>query len=195
MEDAQFVRSAWDNIRCGNWGMARVLLRYWSWYVFHFRRVPVAIFFFFSRECRILSKLLMCGSNMCLRLTQLWCNFISGHLKGLTPSMNTSWRLIFFLEKKITGECFVRRIWHLRSTSDMGLGNILAWRNVLHNLHYDIKTFIIPKWKLLDLVMSWFAWFRYHEANMWSGKPTYWQLTSLQAFWPGLQVYIFEWIT
>ncbi|XP_019094455.1 PREDICTED: alpha-mannosidase I MNS5-like [Camelina sativa] len=28
----------------------------------------------------------------------------------------------------------------------------------------------------------------YHEANMWSGKPTYWQLTSLQAFWPGLQV-------
>ncbi|XP_010532268.1 PREDICTED: alpha-mannosidase I MNS5 isoform X2 [Tarenaya hassleriana] len=28
----------------------------------------------------------------------------------------------------------------------------------------------------------------YHEANMWTGKATYWQLTSLQAFWPGLQV-------
>ncbi|KAL8465309.1 hypothetical protein ACS0TY_034712 [Phlomoides rotata] len=28
----------------------------------------------------------------------------------------------------------------------------------------------------------------YHEADMRTGKPTYWQLTSLQAFWPGLQV-------
>ncbi|CAN0903266.1 Alpha-mannosidase I MNS5 [Linum grandiflorum] len=27
----------------------------------------------------------------------------------------------------------------------------------------------------------------YHEADMRSGKATYWQLTSLQAFWPGLQ--------
>lgn len=31
---------------------------------------------------------------------------------------------------------------------------------------------------------------RYHEADMRTGKPTYWQLTSLQAFWPGLQVNI-----
>ncbi|THG04484.1 hypothetical protein TEA_022656 [Camellia sinensis var. sinensis] len=29
------------------------------------------------------------------------------------------------------------------------------------------------------------AW--YHEADMRTGKATYWQLTSLQAFWPGLQ--------
>ncbi|KAG6753062.1 hypothetical protein POTOM_043106 [Populus tomentosa] len=29
--------------------------------------------------------------------------------------------------------------------------------------------------------------FRYHEADMRTGKATYWQLTSLQAFWPGLQ--------
>lgn len=29
---------------------------------------------------------------------------------------------------------------------------------------------------------------RYHEADMRNGKATYWQLTSLQAFWPGLQV-------
>lgn len=28
---------------------------------------------------------------------------------------------------------------------------------------------------------------RYHEADMRTGKATYWQLTSLQAFWPGLQ--------
>ncbi|KAK9119612.1 hypothetical protein Scep_017705 [Stephania cephalantha] len=28
----------------------------------------------------------------------------------------------------------------------------------------------------------------YHEADMRTGKATYWQLTSLQAFWPGLQV-------
>ncbi|KAK3225341.1 hypothetical protein Dsin_005203 [Dipteronia sinensis] len=27
----------------------------------------------------------------------------------------------------------------------------------------------------------------YHEADMRTGKATYWQLTSLQAFWPGLQ--------
>lgn len=32
---------------------------------------------------------------------------------------------------------------------------------------------------------------RYHEADIRTGKATYWQLTSLQAFWPGLQV-IFE---
>lgn len=29
---------------------------------------------------------------------------------------------------------------------------------------------------------------RYHEADMRTGHATYWQLTSLQAFWPGLQV-------
>ncbi|KAG8652528.1 hypothetical protein MANES_06G101300v8 [Manihot esculenta] len=30
----------------------------------------------------------------------------------------------------------------------------------------------------------------YHEADMRTGKATYWQLTSLQAFWPGLQLQI-----
>ncbi|XP_027168460.1 alpha-mannosidase I MNS5 isoform X1 [Coffea eugenioides] len=30
----------------------------------------------------------------------------------------------------------------------------------------------------------------YHEADMRTGKSTYWQLTSLQAFWPGLQVLV-----
>ncbi|KAL2492870.1 putative alpha-mannosidase I MNS5 [Abeliophyllum distichum] len=30
----------------------------------------------------------------------------------------------------------------------------------------------------------------YHEADMRTGKATFWQLTSLQAFWPGLQVLI-----
>ncbi|KAF3329130.1 putative alpha-mannosidase I MNS5 [Carex littledalei] len=30
----------------------------------------------------------------------------------------------------------------------------------------------------------------YHEADMRSGKATYWQLTSLQAFWPGLQTLV-----
>ncbi|KAG9129452.1 hypothetical protein Leryth_013046 [Lithospermum erythrorhizon] len=30
----------------------------------------------------------------------------------------------------------------------------------------------------------------YHEADMRNGKATYWQLTSLQAFWPGLQVMV-----
>eukprot|EP00258_Populus_trichocarpa_P010384 XP_002318019.3 alpha-mannosidase I MNS5 isoform X2 [Populus trichocarpa] len=30
----------------------------------------------------------------------------------------------------------------------------------------------------------------YHEADMRTGKATYWQLTSLQAFWPGLQVLV-----
>ncbi|XP_065876431.1 alpha-mannosidase I MNS5 [Euphorbia lathyris] len=32
------------------------------------------------------------------------------------------------------------------------------------------------------------AW--YHEADIRTGKATYWQLTSLQAFWPGLQVLV-----
>ncbi|KAI7985543.1 Alpha-mannosidase I MNS5 [Camellia lanceoleosa] len=30
----------------------------------------------------------------------------------------------------------------------------------------------------------------YHEADMRTGQATYWQLTSLQAFWPGLQVLV-----
>ncbi|KAK6148435.1 hypothetical protein DH2020_019347 [Rehmannia glutinosa] len=30
----------------------------------------------------------------------------------------------------------------------------------------------------------------YHEADMMTGRATYWQLTSLQAFWPGLQVLV-----
>ncbi|XP_038688325.1 alpha-mannosidase I MNS5 isoform X2 [Tripterygium wilfordii] len=30
----------------------------------------------------------------------------------------------------------------------------------------------------------------YHDADMRTGKATYWQLTSLQAFWPGLQVLV-----
>ncbi|PKU87140.1 alpha-mannosidase I MNS5 isoform X1 [Dendrobium catenatum] len=30
----------------------------------------------------------------------------------------------------------------------------------------------------------------YHEADMRTGRATYWQLTSLQAFWPGLQILI-----
>lgn len=33
-----------------------------------------------------------------------------------------------------------------------------------------------------------FTVIRYHEADMRTGQATYWQLTSLQAFWPGLQV-------
>nr|GMC75887.1 alpha-mannosidase I MNS5-like isoform X3 [Ipomoea batatas] len=30
----------------------------------------------------------------------------------------------------------------------------------------------------------------YHDADMRTGKATYWQLTSLQAFWPGVQVLV-----
>ncbi|XP_010913489.1 alpha-mannosidase I MNS5 isoform X2 [Elaeis guineensis] len=30
----------------------------------------------------------------------------------------------------------------------------------------------------------------YHEADMRTGRATYWQLTSLQAFWPGLQILV-----
>ncbi|PKA51466.1 putative alpha-mannosidase I MNS5 [Apostasia shenzhenica] len=30
----------------------------------------------------------------------------------------------------------------------------------------------------------------YHEADMRNGRATYWQLTSLQAFWPGLQILV-----
>nr|POF15734.1 alpha-mannosidase i mns5 [Quercus suber] len=37
--------------------------------------------------------------------------------------------------------------------------------------------------------LKWY-FMRYHEADMRTGRATYWQLTSLQAFWPGLQVLV-----
>jgi mannosidase alpha-like ER degradation enhancer 1 len=59
---------------------------------------------------------------------------------------------------------------------------------LVNNLH----VFVI----VLDILFHWFdspSFFlgsngRYHESDMRTGKATYWQLTSLQAFWPGIQV-------
>lgn len=41
----------------------------------------------------------------------------------------------------------------------------------------------------MDRIFFW-NWRWYHEADMRTGHATYWQLTSLQAFWPGLQVLV-----
>jgi len=46
---------------------------------------------------------------------------------------------------------------------------------------------------LYAISMQSFPDVRYHEADMRTGKATYWQLTSLQAFWPGVQVITCTW--
>ncbi|AAD45990.1 Similar to gb/U04299 mannosyl-oligosaccharide alpha-1,2-mannosidase from Mus musculus. ESTs gb/R84145 and gb/AA394707 come from this gene [Arabidopsis thaliana] len=105
----------------------------------------------------------------------------------------------------------LRQLWRMRSSLDL-LGTTLdvvtgEWIEYSSSIgagvdsfyEYLLKAYILfgkeDYWRMFhSAYLASQKYFRhgpwYHEANMWSGKPTYWQLTSLQAFWPGLQVLV-----
>ncbi|XP_009113757.1 alpha-mannosidase I MNS5 [Brassica rapa] len=105
----------------------------------------------------------------------------------------------------------LRQLWRMRSSLDL-LGTTLdvvtgEWLEYSSGIgagvdsfyEYLMKAYILfgkeDYWRMFrSAYLASQKYFRYgpwyHEANMWSGKPTYWQLTSLQAFWPGLQVLV-----
>lgn len=105
----------------------------------------------------------------------------------------------------------LRKLWSLRSSLDlMGTTlNVATGKWIEHSsgigagvdsfYEYLLKAHILfggeEYWNMFQqayiAVQQYFRhgpW--YHEADMRTGKATYWQLTSLQAFWPALQVLI-----
>ncbi|XP_052182699.1 alpha-mannosidase I MNS5 [Diospyros lotus] len=105
----------------------------------------------------------------------------------------------------------LRKLWSMRSslnllgtTLDVGTGEWLEYSSgigagVDSFYEYLVKAYIIfgrdEFWRMFQsaylAVEKYFkhgSW--YHEADMRTGQPTYLQLTSLQAFWPGLQVLV-----
>ncbi|XP_010254901.1 PREDICTED: alpha-mannosidase I MNS5-like [Nelumbo nucifera] len=107
--------------------------------------------------------------------------------------------------------CALRKLWSMRSPLDL-LGTTLdvvkgEWIEYSSGIgagvdsfyEYLIKAHILfGREEYWDMFCSAYVavqkYFRhgpwYHEADMRTGKATYWQLTSLQAFWPGLQVLV-----
>lgn len=105
----------------------------------------------------------------------------------------------------------LRKLWSMRSslnllgtTLDVATGEWLVYSSgigagVDSFYEYLIKAHILfgreEFWRMFNsayvAVQKYFRhgpW--YHEADMRTGKATYWQLTSLQAFWPGVQVLV-----
>lgn len=105
----------------------------------------------------------------------------------------------------------LRKLWSMRSSLNL-LGTTLDVTNgqwIEHSTgigagvdsfyEYLLKAYILfGKDEYWDIFHSAYVavqkYFRhgpwYHEADMRSGEATYWQLTSLQAFWPGLQILV-----
>lgn len=105
----------------------------------------------------------------------------------------------------------LRKLWSLRSSLNL-LGTTLdvvtgTWIEYSSGIgagvdsfyEYLVKAYILfgkeEYWRMFQsayvAVQKYFRhgpW--YHEADMRTGHATYWQLTSLQAFWPGLQVLV-----
>ncbi|EPS60831.1 hypothetical protein M569_13969, partial [Genlisea aurea] len=103
----------------------------------------------------------------------------------------------------------IRKLWSMRSslnllgtTLDIGTSEWIEYSSgigagVDSFYEYLLKAHLLfgseEMWRMFQsaylAVQSYFRhgpW--YHEADMRTGRATYWQLTSLQAFWPGLQV-------
>lgn len=78
-----------------------------------------------------------------------------------------------------TGICFIQLILRCKSIYDMARGKPLL------NGNYT-QFYLFSGVCVFSNYDNWSH--RYHEADMRTGEATYWQLTSLQAFWPGLQV-------
>nr|GMC60392.1 alpha-mannosidase I MNS5 isoform X1 [Ipomoea batatas] len=105
----------------------------------------------------------------------------------------------------------LRKLWSMRSslnllgtTLDVATGEWIEFSTgigagVDSFYEYLVKAYILfgrdEFWKMFQsaylAVQKYFRhgpW--YHDADMRTGKATYWQLTSLQAFWPGVQVLV-----
>ncbi|CAH9095875.1 unnamed protein product [Cuscuta epithymum] len=105
----------------------------------------------------------------------------------------------------------LRKLWSMRSslnllgtTLDVATGEWIEYSSgigagVDSFYEYLVKAYILfgkdECWKMFQsaylAVQKYFRhgpW--YHDADMRTGRATYWQLTSLQAFWPGLQVLV-----
>lgn len=103
-------------------------------------------------------------------------------LQELIHFMSIWLKRMFFSEAKNTGICFIQLTLQCRSISDMAHGApfYFSWHFISANWPVTVL------WLYQALMIIWHD--RYHEADMRTGEATHWQLTSLQAFWPGLQV-------
>ncbi|TXG50320.1 hypothetical protein EZV62_022844 [Acer yangbiense] len=64
-----------------------------------------------------------------------------------------------------------------------------SYKNQRFGTSFNTPTGLAYAWKygVIESETTETSTSRYHEADMKTGKATYWQLTSLHAFWPGLQ--------
>lgn len=105
-----------------------------------------------------------------------------------------------FSERRSSGECFILLILLCRNISDTVHGTTLPPPSLIEclisNYYWHFSSvesldssckFKLRRGGYKVILIKHVTVTRYHEADMRTGKATYWQLTSLQAFWPGLQ--------
>ncbi|KAF3782420.1 putative alpha-mannosidase I [Nymphaea thermarum] len=146
-------------------------------------------------------------------LPYAWINLKHGVMENETTETSTSGCGSLILEmgtlSRLTGDSryeaaalrALRKLWSMRSslnlvgtTLDVLTGEWIEYSTgigagVDSFYEYLLKAHILfGREELWGMFLSaYVAAQKYHEADMRTGKATYWQLTSLQAFWPGVQ--------
>ena len=82
-----------------------------------------------------------------------------------------------------TGICFIPLTLRCRSISGMAHGTPFLHDIIIQNIPFYPSYFPCLYSTVITIRLD-----RYHEADIRTGEATHWQLTSLQAFWPGVQV-------
>ncbi|KAH9290761.1 hypothetical protein KI387_034878, partial [Taxus chinensis] len=141
-------------------------------------------------------------------LPYAWINLKHGVMENETTETSTSGCGSLILEmgalSRLTGNPeyeasalrALRKLWSMRSSLDL-MGTTLdvttgEW--IEHSSGIGAGVTEPSSWKSWSALSAAFGMSfqgcRYHEADMRTGKATYWQFTSLQAFWPGLQILV-----
>uniref|UniRef100_A0A0E0CRA6 alpha-1,2-Mannosidase n=1 Tax=Oryza meridionalis TaxID=40149 RepID=A0A0E0CRA6_9ORYZ len=146
-------------------------------------------------------------------LPYAWINLKYGVMENETTETSTSGCGSLILEmgalSRLTGDSryeaaalrALRKLWSMRSslnlvgtTLDVLTGKWIEYSSgigagVDSFYEYLIKAYVLfgseEYWDMFH--SAYLAVQKYHEADMRTGEATHWQLTSLQAFWPGLQ--------
>ncbi|KAJ0986720.1 hypothetical protein J5N97_005076 [Dioscorea zingiberensis] len=163
-----------------------------------------------------LGQRFLCAFDTPTGLPYAWINLKYGVMENETSETSTSGCGSLILEmgalSRLTGDSryetaalrALRKLWSMRSSLDLP-GTTLdvitgEWIEYSSGIgagvdsfyEYLMKAYILfgsdEFWDMFH--SAYIAVQKYHEADMRTGKATYWQLTSLQAFWPGLQVLV-----
>ncbi|CAM8878391.1 unnamed protein product [Rhodiola kirilowii] len=131
-------------------------------------------------------------------LRRLWSMRSSLNLLGTTLDVETGEWIEFSSESELVSITLLSLAFYLGCIAYI-LSDFYDLNSVDSFYEYLIKAHILfgrdEYWRMFhSAYLAVQKYFRhgpwYHEADMRTGKATYWQLTSLQAFWPGMQVLI-----